>query len=349
MKYVKKHYFGTTKDLSKVYKFTISNNKGTEVDIINYGATVTSFRMKDRLGKIHDIVLGYDSLDEYENGNKFFGSTIGRCANRISNSSFKLNDKIYNLESNEGDNHLHGGENGFHRQIWDYRIEERAVIFTYVSEDMEEGYPGRCTLNVEFTLTDENELCINYIGKANRDTILNSTNHCYFNLNGHDNGTILKHSLTVYADSYTPIRSDSIPTGEVHKVENTPLDLRTPKKIQEVINRECEQLFYGKGLDHNFCINGEENILRLGVVLEDDNRERRLLVYTTLPGIQIYTGNNIGREKGKGNNIYLDNSGICLETQYYPDSINIDGFESPILKAGEIYKSTTIYKVESAI
>ncbi len=349
MKYVKKSYFGTTKDLNRVYKFTVLNNRGTEVDIINYGATVTSFRIKDNLGKTHDIVLGYDSLDDYENGDKFFGSTIGRCANRISNSSFRINDKIYNLENNEGDNHLHGGENGFHRKIWDYKVEERVVIFTYISEDMEEGYPGRCTLKVEFTLTDDNELCINYIGKTNKDTILNPTNHCYFNLNGHNDGSILKHSLTVNANSYTPIESDGIPKGKIYKVENTPFDLRTPKSIQEVISRESKQLFYGKGLDHNFCINGKENTLRLGAILEDDSRERRLMVYTTLPGIQIYTGNNIGRENGKGNSTYLDNSGICLETQYYPDSINIDEFQSPILKAGEVYKSTTIYKIESIL
>jgi len=346
VKYVKKDYFGTTKDLNQVYKFTIFNNRGTEVDIINYGATVTSFRINNDFGELDDIILGYDNLKDYEDRDKFFGATIGRCANRISKSSFRLNDKVYILKNNEGENHLHGGNNGFHRRIWDYEIKERGVCFTYVSEDMEEGYPGRCTLNVEYTLTDEDELCIDYTGKTTKDTVLNPTNHCYFNLNGHNSGTILKHSLIVNADNYTPIDSYSIPTGEICEVDGTPFDLRKPKIVNEVINKKHKQISYGKGLDHNFCINKDKNVLRLGAILESDNKERKLLVYTTLPGIQVYTGNNIGTENGKDNNIYKDHYGICLETQYYPNSINIPGFESPILKAGDIYSSRTIYKVE---
>ncbi|MBC7087859.1 MAG: galactose mutarotase [Tissierellales bacterium] len=346
MKYVKKDYFGTTKNLNNVYKFTIFNNRGTEVDIINYGATVTSFKIKNSFGHVDDIVLGYDNLKDYENGNKFFGAIIGRCANRISKASFRLNNKVYTLKNNEGENHIHGGDGGFHRRIWNYEIKERGVCFTYVSEDMEEGYPGRCTLNVEYTLTDENELFIDYTGETTKDTVLNPTNHCYFNLNGHNNGTILKHRLIVNADNYTPIDSYSIPTGEIHGVEDTPFDLRKSKIINDIINKKHKQLLYGKGLDHNFCINGYKDELKLGAILESDNKERKLLVYTTLPGIQVYTGSNIGKEKGKNNSIYEKHSGICLETQYYPNSINIPEFESPILKAGEIYSSRTIYKVE---
>lgn len=343
--HIKKSFFGTTKDLNKIYKFTITNNKNTEVDIINYGATITSFRINSN-GKLHDIVLGYDNITDYENGDKFFGSTIGRNANRISKSAFHLNGKIYTLNNNEGENHLHGGEVGFNKRIWEYKIKDTGVLFTYVSEDMEEGYPGRCTVNVEFTLTDDDELCIDYTGETTKDTILNLTNHSYFNLNGHNSGTILEHSLMVNGDNYTPIRQDSIPTGEICKVDNTPFDLRKSKTVKDIINKEHEQLIYGNGLDHNYCINGDDDELKLGAILESDDKTRKLLVYTTAPGIQVYTGNYIEDEQGKDGSVYKRYSGICLETQYYPDSINIDKFQSPILRAKKTYRSTTIYKVE---
>lgn len=346
MEHVKVDFFGVTKDLSKVYKFTITNNNGTEVDIINYGATITSFRIKDDFGKIDDIVLGYDNISDYENGDKFFGSTIGRNANRISKSSFKLNGKLYTLNNNEDENHLHGGKVGFHKKTWDYKVKEHGVLFTYISEDMEEGYPGRCTVNVEFSLTDFDELCINYTGETTEDTILNLTNHSYFNLNGHSSGSVLEHSLMVNADNYTPIKQNCIPTGEICKVDDTPFDLRKARRICDVINKEHEQLLYGNGIDHNYCINGEDNELKLGAILESNNKKRKLFVYTTAPGIQIYTGNYIGNERGKDGIVYNRYSGICLETQYYPDSINIDKFSSPILRTGELYKSTTIYKIE---
>lgn len=345
MSYVKREYFDSTKNLEKIYKFTITNKKKTEIDIINYGATIISFRVKSQSGQIEDIVLGYDNLKDYEEGDKFFGCTIGRYANRISKSSFKLNDQLYLLNKNEGENHLHGGNVGFHKKVWNYEIVERGVAFTYTSPDMEEGYPGECSLRVEFTLNDDNELHIDYIGKSSKDTILNPTNHSYFNLNGHDNGTIFQHSLMVNGDYYTPVDKDSIPTGEICKVDNTPFDLREAKLIEGLIAKEHRQLTYGKGLDHNICINGDKDILRLAAVLESAKSSRKLSVYTSLPGIQVYTGNNIGQEKGKGNSLYENNSGICLETQYYPDSINIEGFESPILKVGDIYRSKTIYKV----
>ncbi|WP_159436118.1 aldose epimerase family protein [Anaerosalibacter sp. Marseille-P3206] len=346
MEHVKVDFFGITKDSNKVYKFTITNNNGTEVDIINYGATVTSFRTKDDFGKIDDIVLGYDNISDYEKGEKFFGSTIGRNANRISNSSFKLNGKLYTLYNNEDENHLHGGKIGFHKKIWDYEVKDRGVLFTYVSEDMEEGYPGRCIVNVEFSLTDLDELCINYTGETTEDTILNLTNHSYFNLKGHSSGSILGHSLMVNGDNFTPIKQNCIPTGEIRKVDDTPFDLRKAKKISDVINEEHEQLLYGNGLDHNYCINGEDSQLKLAAILASEDKSRKLFVYTTAPGIQIYTGNYIENERGKDGIVYNNHSGICLETQYYPDSINIDGFPSPILRTGDKYTSTTIYQLK---
>lgn len=345
LKYVEKAFFGTTQDLKDIYKFTIINNKGTKVEIINYGATVVSFKVADSHGKTRDIVLGYDNLKGYENGDKFFGATIGRCANRISKASFKLNGNIYVLNNNEGDNHLHGGNEAFHRKVWDYKILDRGILLTYVSEDMEEGYPGRCTVNVKFTLTDDNQLNIEYIGKTTKDTILNPTNHSYFNLNGHSNGTILDHKLMVNADYYTPIKQDGTPNGEISKVENTPFDLRKPTRIYDIIKQKHQQLVYGKGLDHNYCIKENNNKLKLGATLQSKDNEIKLFVYTTLPGIQIYTGNNIEDGKGKNNTNYKKYSGICLETQYFPDSINIDKFASPILRKGKTYKSNTIYKV----
>lgn len=347
MSYVKKKYFGTTRKGEKVYKFTILNNNGLKVDVINYGATIVAFKIPDKSKKMADIVLGYDNLEDYEKDNIYLGSTIGRNANRISKASFELNNIKYILDNNEGENHIHGGKEGFHKKVWDFEITEQGIYLTYVSKDMEEGYPGECILNVEFILNDENELMINYTGTTTDDTILNPTNHSYFNLDGHDSGDILDHKLLINSDYYTPIKEDGLPIGKLCKVSDTPLDLRRLKLIRDIVSSKDMQIILGKGLDHNFSINGDEGILRFAGQLESIKAKKRLLVYSTLPGIQVYTGNNIVDKRGKGKAIYKKHAGICLETQFYPDSINIENFTAPILRKGDLYKSTTVYRIES--
>lgn len=341
---IEKTFFGTTKSGEKVYKFSLTNNKNIKIEIINYGATIISFNIKDKSGNIRDIVLGYDNIDDYEKGEKYFGATIGRNSNRIEGSQFKLKGETYKLNPNEGENQLHGGDTGFQKRVWNYEVKDDSMVFTYISKDGEEGYPGECTLEVEFILNDEDELHINYTGNTDKDTILNPTNHSYFNLNGHDKGTILNHFLQVDAASFLPTREDNIPTGEKIEVKNTSFDLNTPKKVGDIVKTDHPQIKKAKGLDHNFCLDNN-NILKLVATLFNDDKTIKLLTYTDLPGIQIYTGNFIGDEKGKDGTIYSDHSGVCLETQYYPNSINEKKFESSILRAEDTFKSTTVYKI----
>lgn len=361
---IEKFPFGMTKYGEDVYKFSLSNKKKTRLEIINYGASIISFILEDQDGNCKDIVLGYDKLIDYEKGEKYFGATIGRYANRIKDSQFQLNGKTYKLNPNEGKNQLHGGNRGFQKRVWDYEIKDESIIFKYISEDGEEGYPGTCTLEVEYSLNDEDEVHINYTGSSDKDTLLNPTSHSYFNLDGHDRVGILDHYLEIDANYYLPKDGEGIPLGEVRSVKDTPFDFRKSKKINTIFQsndeeKNNEEIKESKGIDHNFCLNSgdlgnsyfdeekvfEEKIVKLAASIYNSHKTLKLLCYTDLPGLQVYTGNFIQGERGKYGVIYSDYSGIALEPQFYPNSINEENFQSPILKAGETFTSTTIYKL----
>jgi len=339
--------FGKFYNNEDVYLFSLKNNKGIEVKITNYGGIITSIITPDKNGNFSDIVLGFESLEEYLAGHPYFGAIIGRYCNRIKNGTFSLNGIQYNLAKNDGNNHLHGGLKGFDKVLWDYNIridEEKELLeLSYLSKDMEEGYPGNLQVKVIYSLNNNNELKIEYKAKTDKDTIINLTNHSYFNLS--DEETILNHELKIYADYFTPIDSSLIPTGELLSVNNTPFDFTDFELIGRRIDHDNEQLKYGNGYDHNFVLNKKDNSLTLAAELFLKASGRLLQVFTTEPAIQFYSGNFLdGSIKGKNQKTYTRRSGLCLETQHYPDSPNKTHFPSVILKTEEEYKQTTIFK-----
>lgn len=349
---VKQESFGKTADGKEAKIFTLVNQKGGEARIIEYGATVVSLKMPDRNGKSGDIVLGMNSLDEYTNdiyqkANPYFGAIAGRYANRIAKGQFSLEGKKYQLTTNNGANHLHGGKVGFDKVFWTGREvaaqNGAAVEFTYQSKDGEEGYPGNLTAKVVYTLTDDNELKIDYTATTDKETVVNLTHHSYFNLAG--SGDILKHNLQINADKFTPIDKESIPLGALKAVENTPFDFRQAKEIGKDIESTDEQLKNGKGYDHNFVLNGASGTMRQAAIVTEEKSGRVMEVLTTEPGIQLYTGNFLdGSLKGKNGAVYNLRNGFCLETQHFPDSPNHSDYPSTVLKPGETYKTSTVYK-----
>ena len=351
---VKQETFGKTADGREAKIFTLANNKGGEARITDYGATVVSLKMPDRDGKSDDIVLGMNSVDEYTNAaylkaNSYFGAIAGRYANRINKGQFSLDGKKYQLTTNNGANHLHGGKVGFDKVFWTGRefsaANGSAVEFTYQSKDGEEGYPGNLTAKVVYTLTDDNELKIDYTATTDKETVVNLTHHSYFNLAGAGSGDILQQKLQINADKFSPINDESIPTGELKSVENTPFDFRQSKEIGRDIQTADEQLKNGKGYDHNFVLNGVAGEMRQAAVATEEKSGRVMEVTTTEPGIQLYTGNFLdGSLKGKNGAIYNFRNGFCLETQHYPDSPNHADYPSTVLKPGETYKTSTVYK-----
>ncbi len=351
---VKQESFGKTADGKEAKIFTLLNQKGGEVRLTEYGATLVSLKMPDRSGKSDDIVLGMNSLDEYTNAaylkaNPYFGAIAGRYANRIAKGKFSLEGKQYQLTTNNGANHLHGGKIGFDKVFWTGReipvSNGSAIEFTYQSKDGEEGYPGNLTAKVIYTLTDDNELKIEYTATTDRETLVNLTHHSYFNLAGANSGDILKHKLQINADKFTPIDSESIPKGELKSVENTPFDFRQAKEIGKDIESADEQIKNGKGYDHNFVVNGEMGMMRQAAVVTEERSGRVMEVLTTEPGIQLYTGNFLdGSLKGKNGAVYNFRNGFCLETQHFPDSPNRADFPPTVLKPGATYQTSTVYK-----
>jgi|LSQX01.1.fsa_nt_gb aldose 1-epimerase len=344
-----KEKFSDACDREDISIYTLSNKNGMKVKISNYGGTVVSLLLHDKYGRVDDIVLGYDKLQSYIENEKFMGAIIGRHANRIENSRFELNGTEYILNSNEGNNHLHGGSKGFHRAVWDAKEasgEGRECLkFSYMSRDGEENYPGNLDVKVVYTLTDDNSLMMDYEAVSDKDTVVNLTNHAYFNLAGHSSGDILKHELRIYADSFTAINDEFMPTGEIMKVKGTPLDFTQMKPIGDDILSENIQLINGKGYDHNWILNGSEGALSKAAEVYEPTSGRRMEVYTTKPGMQFYSGNDIGEEQiGKGDVRYKKWSGFCLETQYFPNALKHSHFQSPILKAGQKYRHSTVYK-----
>ena len=339
-------FYGTTKNNEKVNMYTIKNNSNMEVDIISYGATIVSIRVPDKDGNIDDVALGYDNLEAYENGDKYFGALIGRCGNRIKNASFKLNGKEYNLAKNNGNNHLHGGNIGFDKVVWNAEIvEENKLKLSYFSKDGEENYPGNLNVSVYYSLNDQNELKIEYYATTDEDTIVNLTNHSYFNLSGKLSDNILNEELLINADKFTVTDSESIPTGELRDVSNTPMDFRTLKVIGNDIDSDYEQIRFGQGYDHNWMLNAKGDINTLAAKVVDETSGRIMEVYTTNEGVQFYSGNFLdGTGSSKNGNGYNKRSGLCLETQFVPDAINNNNFTSCILKKDEEYNHMTIYK-----
>jgi aldose 1-epimerase len=339
--------YGRMPDGAPVDVYTLTNASGMEVRAITYGAFVVSLRTPDRQGRLDDVVLGFDTLEGYLKSGSHMGSVIGRYGNRIANAKFTLDGKTYALAANDGANHIHGGVKGFDRSVWAAKEVLRGgdvgVAFTLVSPDGDEGYPGRLTTRVTYTLTPKNELVVDYEATTDKPTLVNLTQHSYFNLAGQANGDILDHELTILAGRYTPVVAGLIPTGELVSLDGSPLDFRKATRIGARIDQDDPQLKLGRGYDHNYVIDRKGPGLVPAARVVDPKSGRTMEVRTTEPGIQLYTGNWLGEETGKAGRVYPKRSGFCLETQHYPDSPNRPAFPSTVVRPGETYRTQTVF------
>ena len=347
---IEKFPYGTTIEGIDVDKYIISNQQGMEISIINYGGIITSWTAKDKNGVYEDIVLGFNELSEYEKESPYFGAIIGRYGNRIAKGKFSIEDKEYTLAVNNGDNHLHGGMKGFDKVVWDAETRSTnssvSLILTYLSKNMEEGYPGNLEVEVIYTLNNEDELSVTYKATTDKTTIINLTQHSYFNLSANFNNTILNHELILNSDSFLPVDNTLIPTGEFRDVTNTPFDFRTSKTIGQQIDEEDPQLKNGFGYDHCWVLNEQDKGIRFVASAFEPKSRRFLEVFSDEPGIQFYSGNFLdGTLPSKNNGTYEFRSGFCLETQHFPDSPNHKNFPSVILRPEEEYNSQTIFKL----
>jgi aldose 1-epimerase len=345
--------FGKTADGQNVQIYTLRNRNGMETKITNYGGIVVSLTAPGANDKFEDVVLGYNSLDDYMNPPfPYFGAIIGRYGNRIAKGRFTLNGVEYKLAVNNGENHLHGGLKGFDRVVWGAQQRNTAagpaLVLSYLSKDGEEGYPGNLRVTVTYTLTHKNELKIDYTASTDKDTVINLTHHSYFNLAGEGNGDILDHRVVLRASRFVPTDAGSIPTGELKNVAGTPFDFLSAHTIGERINQDDQQLKFGNGYDHTWVINGRMGVLRQAASVYEPTTGRVMEVWTTEPGVQFYTGNFLdGSRPGKSGKPYPRRSGFCLETQHYPDSPNRPNFPTTMLRKGATYRSTTIYRFSS--
>lgn len=342
--------FGMLPDGRKADLYIIQNDNGVEMKVTNYGGIIVSLKVPDRDGKFDDVVLGYEKLEDYLAETPYFGAIIGRYGNRIGKGKFTLNGKEYTLAANNGVNHLHGGEKGFDKVLWNaepFRNEKSAgLVLTYFSKDGEEGYPGNLKVKVVYTLDNTNSIRFDYEATTDLPTICNLTQHSYFNLAGHASGTINHHLLMIYASRFTPVDEGLIPTGELRPVEGTPFDFREPTAIGVRVNENNQQLKYGLGYDHNWVLDRKTpRDTELAAALYDPSSGRYMEIWTREPGLQFYGGNFLdGSNTGKGGHAYQYRTGLCLETQHFPDSPNKADFPSVTLNPGEVYKTTTIYK-----
>ncbi|HTJ52737.1 MAG TPA: aldose epimerase family protein [Cyclobacteriaceae bacterium] len=346
---ITKASFGKLPDGQEITLYTVTNKNGVEMKVMNYGAIITSLKTPDKNGVLEDIVLGYDSLAGYLKESPFFGAVVGRYGNRIAKGKFTLEGKEYTLAINNGVNALHGGVKGFDKVFW--TIEEAtsaegpSLKLSYFSKDMEEGYPGNLKAEVIYTLTDNNELRLDYTATTDKTTVINLTQHSYFNLTGNAKRDILEHEIMINSDEIVPVDKTLIPTGKLRKVANTPFDFTTAQVIGKGINDKDEQIVLGGGYDHCFVLRDASDSLKLAAVLTEPTSGRKVEVYTTEPGIQFYSGNFLtGSITGKGNVVYARRFGLCLETEHFPDSPNQKQFPSAVLKPGETYKTSTVYK-----
>lgn len=340
--------FGTLPDGKEVERYTLTNANGIEMKVMTYGGIITSLKTPDKEGKTGDIVLGFDTLEDYLQKVPYFGAIIGRYGNRIANGKFTLDDTEYTLAQNDGKNHLHGGNKGFDKVLWkasEAKVDNgTALKLRYKSKDMEEGYPGNLDVTVTYTLTNNDELKVNYRATTDKKTVVNLTQHSYFNL-APDSENILSQELQLNADAFLPVSKTLIPTGELKKVGGTPFDFRQSKTVGKDIEQQDEQLGYGNGYDHCWVLNGENGSMKKAASLYDPSSGRVMEVLTTEPGIQFYSGNFLdGSLTGKGNKKYGFRSGLCLETQHYPDAPNQPDFPTTVLNPGEEYNTTTIFK-----
>ena len=312
--------------------------------VSDFGAALLKLYVPDKNGKSQDVVLGYETLEDYENGGDSVGATVGRVANRIGTGAFELNGKKYELTKNDnGENTLHGGTDFYNKRMWDVKEEDDThVVFALVSPDGDQGFPGEVKIEVSYTITEENELKIHYHAIPDQDTLLNMTNHSYFNLSGHASGTAWNAKVWIDADAFTETDAELIPTGTVVPVEGTPMDFRKEKVVEKEIGADYTPLKLAGGYDHNWVLNGKG--FRKAASAESEETGIKMEVYTDLPGMQFYSGNFLAGSKGKEGAVYEKGYGICFETQYFPDAIHKENFESPITKAGEVYDTTTVYK-----
>jgi len=340
--------FGIMPNGQKSLIYTLVNQQGLKAKITDYGAKLVSLEVPDKKGELADVILGYETLDQYLKGDQYFGATVGRYANRIAKGKFTLEGKEYQLALNNGVNHLHGGPKGYQSLIWKSEIIDQngypALKFTYHSPDGEENYPGNLDIEVVYTWKNDNSLSIDYKATTDQTTIVNLTHHSLFNLKGAGNGDILGHILTINANAFTPVDSTLIPIGEIRPVANTPMDFTTPHPVGERISSDYEQIVKGRGYDHNWVLNKNQKGLTLAAELYEPESGRVMKVLTTEPGIQFYSGNFLdGSQIGKGNLPYKFRVGLALETQHFPDSPNHANFPSVVLKKGEFYTQTTVY------
>jgi aldose 1-epimerase len=344
---IKKQAFGVTASQETVDLYTLTNVSGMEARIMTYGGIVVSLKAPDRQGKLADVVLGYETLEDYLKNNPYFGSIIGRYGNRIGKGRFSLNGKQYTLPTNNGENTLHGGIKGFDKVVWKAKeVNSKdgvGLSLSYLSKDGEQGFPGNLSVTVVYTLTNKNELKIEYFATTDKTTVVNLTNHSYFNLAGE--GSILRHELMINAGRFTPVDSGLIPTGELRSVKGTPMDFTQSAVIGARIDHPDEQLTFGRGYDHNWVLDNAAGKLSLAARAYEPVSGRVMEISTTEPGLQFYSGNFLdGSISGKGGQLYKHRYGFCLETQHFPDSPNKPGFPSTVLKPGERYQTTTIYK-----
>ena len=343
---MKKRAFGVNSRGENATLYTFENQNGMVMEVTDFGATLYSLQVPDGKGNLLDVVLGYDDPAGYEGpGGTFFGATVGRNANRIGQAKFVLNGTTYQLDKNDnGVNNLHSGYDFQSFRVWQVKsLGDNTITFSLHSPDGDQGYPGALDMDVTYTLTEDNAVRIDYYGVPQADTIVNYTNHSYFNLNGHASGSILKHSVWLDADHYTPADASSIPTGVIAPVEGTPMDFRTKKEVGRDIEQDFEALNFGKGYDHNWCLNNNRKFAKVAELTADETG-MTMEVYTDLPGVQIYTANFIVEEQGKGGVVYKRRQGICFETQHYPDAPNHENFPSSLCKAGQVYQTATMYK-----
>jgi len=338
---IEKHLFGTTPEGKEIFKYTLKNYSGMEVDIITYGGIITAIRVPDKKNEPGDVVLGFDTLEEYLGDHPYFGAMVGRVCNRVGKSRFELEGKIFHITANEGENQLHGGTKGFDKQVWTANSQKTpdqiSLILGYESADGEEGYPGALMVEVEYSLNDKNELGISCRAKSDKPTHVNLTNHSYFNLNNCE-GSIKEHELMIAADRITELDEESIPTGKILPVESTPYDFRLSREIGEDIDK------VEPGYDINYVLDMEPREITRAAVVHDPHSGRIMEVLTSLPGIQLYTSNHVNGIRGKGGKVYEKHSAVCLETQFFPDSPNQTQFPTTVLMPGEEFSAVTIYR-----
>ncbi|MCP4452618.1 MAG: galactose mutarotase [Planctomycetes bacterium] len=340
--------FQVEHDGKSVDLYTLKNTQGMVVQLTNYGGKIVSILVPDRDGRLSDINLGYDSADAYINGTASLGATMGRYANRIAGGQFELNGQVYTLPKNNGENTIHGGAKGYRFVVWDgLQIDESSVRLSYFSKDGEQGFPGNLVLKVVYSVTEDNELKLEYTATTDKPTVINFTNHAFFNLKGAGQGDVLDHVLWVNAKQFTPTDETAIPTGEFRAVQGTPFDFTSPKTLGQDINVENEQLTFGGGYDHNYILDKAPNDLFLAARLSEPESGRVMEVFTTEPGLQVYTANSLtgqGTDIGKEGKAYGSRSAVCLETQHFPDSPHHPHFPTTTLNPDEEYKSTTLYR-----